>query len=388
LSPSRWCLSPIDVDGVLQDDDIPNSRAGAITGRTTSDFEGIVVIVAPEGGGGNQIPLRELLDALQYQYGPILTNDPIDYAVPKAAVTALSRFCRVAPRAVQMLDLRERLPRVASAMLLRFDKVSSYCPRHTRRRVRYSFCPACLVEQKVIHVRWDWSLSCLIRCAVHRRPLLEGCPLCSEPDPLTFTGSGAPSCLRCRSCEGSLVGTNHEMGGRDDDMEPVEDAYRAALAGAPPGLLKKATDCEFRLFVEEMFDVLAHSLNGSSNRRTTFSRLEILGIIATLILDAAPCGNKFASRSPGTQGKHLWATLVSLIPAYLGVAIEKQCLRWPAPLRRGYLSGLHYRKGKRWPSTPYRDPAVPHRPTVGADIARLYGLRPLGSDSSNGLSSI
>ena len=129
----------------------------------------------------NQIALCDLLDALESQYGPVLTNNPFDYAVPRAAVKALSRFCRVAPRAVRMLDLRERFPGVTLGMLLRFHNVGWYCPRHARRRVRYSFCPSCLVEQKVIHVRWDWSLSCLIRCAVLGDPFWRAVRYVANP---------------------------------------------------------------------------------------------------------------------------------------------------------------------------------------------------------------
>ena len=45
----------------------------------------------------NLVSLRELLDGFEEQYGQVLTNVPIDYAIPDAAVAALSRFCRVAP---------------------------------------------------------------------------------------------------------------------------------------------------------------------------------------------------------------------------------------------------------------------------------------------------
>jgi hypothetical protein len=39
-----------------------------------------------------------------------------------------------------------------------------------------------------------------------------------------------------------------------------------------PSLLKKATDRGFRLFVEEMFDLLTGILNGSSDRRAATFR--------------------------------------------------------------------------------------------------------------------
>ena len=136
------------MDGVLRDDDTvihaPAQLPIAPRPISTELLSSWLLRVA----AANQIALCDLLDALESQYGPVLTNNPFDYAVPRAAVKALSRFCRVAPRAVRMLDLRERLPRVTSGTLLRFQNVGWYCPRHTRGRVRYSFCPSCLVEQK------------------------------------------------------------------------------------------------------------------------------------------------------------------------------------------------------------------------------------------------
>ena len=336
----------------------------------------------------NQISLRELLDAFECQHGSVLTNELMDYAIPPAAVRALSRFCRVEPGTVRMLDLRERLPLLTPTVLLRFQNAGSLVPRHVPARVRYSFCPLCLVDQKVAHVRWDWSLSCLIRCAVHRRPLLEGCSTCGEPDPLTFTNADAPSSVRCRSCDGYLVESQHQMDDRDVDLQTVEAAYRTALSGMAPGLLAKATHDGFRLFVEEMFDLLTASLNGRSGRwPATFSRRDVLEIVASLILNAAPRGKKSARWPRRGSGTHLWATVVDLIPEYVGTVIEKNSIRWPAALRRGFLSGLHYRTRKRSPCTPYRSTAQLGKPAERAKIAKIYGLKTAVS-SANVLSSI
>ena len=163
----------------------------------------------------------------------------------------------------------------------------------------------------------------------------------------------------CTSCDGSLVGTQHEPDDRDVDLQAVEDAYRAALSGMAPELIKKATDRAFRLFVEEMFDVLAAGLNGRSDRRpATFSRRDVLEIVASLILNAAPRGKKIARWPRRGSGTLLWATVVSLIPAYAGAVIEENSSRWPAELRRAFFSGLHARTRKRSPYTPYRSAAL------------------------------
>jgi hypothetical protein len=66
----------------------------------------------------NLISLRELLDSVASRYGPVLSNVPIDYGVPDAAVMALSKFCRVRTKTVRMLDLRHRVSGLTTAMLL------------------------------------------------------------------------------------------------------------------------------------------------------------------------------------------------------------------------------------------------------------------------------
>jgi hypothetical protein len=163
-------------------------------------------------------------------------------------------------------------------------------------------------------------------------------------------------------------------------MQAVEDAYRAALAGTAPELLKKATDRELRLFVEEMFDLLTGSLNGRPDRGpATFSRQDILEIIAALILNAMP-GTKESGRWRGARVIRLWATLISVIPKYVGTTMEKTSFRWPAALRRRFLSALYYRTRKRWPYTPYRAAAQEGRLAMRAEIAAVCGLRVFGSE--------
>jgi len=336
----------------------------------------------------NHIRFWELLEGFQSQYGRVLTNVPIDYAVSEAAVMALARFCRVAAGTIRMLDLRQRLPGLTTAMLLRFQNGGWYYPRYAWERVRYAFCPACLAEQKIVHVPWDWSISCLMRCTVHRRPLMEGCPVCGEPDPLAFTGLFSTS-LRCRSCAGVLVASKHDTNDRDQEMQAVEDAYRMALVGAAPGLLKKVTHRGFRLFVEEMFDFLSGSLNGCSDRRpATFSRQDILEIIAMLIMNAAPVPKETARWRRGARGLRLWPTLLSLIPEYVGATMEKASVRWPLALRRRFLSGLYYRTRKRWPYTPYRAATQIGSPVKRAEIAAVYGLSSPAPNCGDGLSAI
>jgi TniQ len=41
----------------------------------------------------NLVSLRELLDGFEERYGRVLSNIPIDYAVPEAAISALAQSC-------------------------------------------------------------------------------------------------------------------------------------------------------------------------------------------------------------------------------------------------------------------------------------------------------
>jgi hypothetical protein len=75
-------------------------------------------------------------------------------------------------------------------------------------------------------------------------------------------------------------------------------------------------------------------------------------------------------------------------PEYVGAMLEKTSVRWPAALRRRFLSALHYRTRKRWPYTPYRAAAQLGSPVKRAEIANVYGLRSPATNSRNGSSAI
>jgi hypothetical protein len=291
-----------------------------------------------------------------------MTNLPSDYELPDAAVRALSQFCRVAPEKIRVLDLRQRAPHLNPALLLRVQDPFSVImrPRSNLSRVRYAFCPLCIASQRVIHVYWEWSLACLIRCGVHRTPLLDGCPNCGEPDPLTFSGFQASRL--CRTCGGNLAGSAEAPEDFPDQghIQAVEDAYRAALLGIAPdrSLLGKATDRAFRLFVENMLEILTSNLNPCSGsqdvRPVIFPREDILRIIAQLIANAAPSSDQSIRRRHYARGLVLWATLLKMVPVHKGEALEQASLRWPVPRRRRFASSLRYRTQRRWPYPPYR----------------------------------
>ena len=331
----------------------------------------------------NLVSLRELLDGFESRYGRVLTNIPIDYGITDEAVAALAQFCRVVPAQIRALDLRERAPHLNPALLLRFHDTSLvWCPRCSLSRVRYAFGPPCLASQKVIHVRWDWSVACLTRCAIHRTALVDGCPGCREPDPLTFSGFLSSASYACRTCGADLTASPRDAENvrRRSDIQAIEEDYRAMLLGiAPnPALLGKATDRAFRQFVEDMLQLLTRNLNPYSPWQTgspaLFSRRDILQIITALIENAAPSSDRRIRSRRYSRGLILWAALLGMLTDSAGEEMERSSPHWPVSLRRRFISALYYCKGRRWPCSPYGTNVATR--TAQREICRIYGLGP------------
>jgi hypothetical protein len=154
---------------------------------------------------GNCISLRELLEAVESIYPEALAIRSLDVSVPPLFLRTLSRFCRVPVRTLQALDLRRRLPHLETAMLLRFPGGDPFSSRRKECRVGYAFCPSCIANQHVVHVRWEWCFASVIRCSVHRIPLQVACPVCGESDPLSFDLPDLKPNRTCWACGASLV---------------------------------------------------------------------------------------------------------------------------------------------------------------------------------------
>ena len=183
----------------------------------------------------NHVSARELLNGFSCLHQGIALPISLDSCLDLAFLRAVSRFCRVPIRSLQGLDLQARLQPTQHALLLRFGAVPRSCPRHCDLRVGYAFCPLCIAHQNIVHVRWDWSLACLIRCAVHGTPLQLGCHVCRERDPLSFGPTVALPIRACRSCGADLArGTGAPCGPRSSEIAAVERAYRDALLGVAP----------------------------------------------------------------------------------------------------------------------------------------------------------
>jgi hypothetical protein len=245
----------------------------------------------------NFVSLCELLRGFESRYDRIPPYWPIDYCLSDAAVTSLSKFCRVPSQEIRRLDLCCRAPHLHPGLLLHFQNGSSIDSRCPSQRFRYSFCPLCIQTQPMIFVRWDWSLAYLIRCGIHGTALRDGCHNCGDPDPLVFSAPHLAPNYCCRSC-GSDITAGSESIPVKKEFLLVEDAYRNALVGVGPNpvLLGKTTDRAFRQFVEDLL-LLSRRLNPIWRKGPAqFCRQDCVQIVIVLILNAAPCSDRTVRR--------------------------------------------------------------------------------------------
>jgi hypothetical protein len=308
----------------------------------------------------NCISLLELLDAFKFNYPEILGLQSLDLGLPPSFLQSISRFCRVPVARLRALDLRQRLPHLQTALLLKFPN-NPFCPRRRHLRVGYAFCPPCIATQRVIHVHWEWCFACVVRCSVHRTPLQVACPVCGERDPLSFESQNLKPNPTCWACGGSLIDPSVNtscVSNYEPAIRAVEEAYRDALLGiAPqPSLVGKATDRAFRRFVDDMLQLLISFPQPSSlpqNKRDKEavlpSRQNPFAMIVELIANAAPSSDKRVQGFRYRQSLRIWAYLFSLIAEPEGYSLELASRHWPIALQRRFASALLLRTRKRWP---------------------------------------
>ena len=315
---------------------------------------------------GNCISLRELFEAVESIYPEAHVIESLDLSLPPSFLRALSRFCRVPVRTLQALDLRQRLPHLEKALLLRFSGGDPFSSRRKECRVGYAFCPLCLASQDVVHVRWEWCFASVIRCSVHRIPLHLGCPVCGESDPLSFDSPELKTIRTCWACGASLADPAVNCSyvrGHEPVIRAVEDAYRAALMGiAPhPSLVGKATDGAFRRFVDDMLQLLIcfpqldkDPANKTDIQAALRPRQIPFATICELIANAAPGPNNLEQQSRYRRTLRIWADLFTLFDETDASTMERASRHWPATLQRRFASALRIRTRKRWPYNRFR----------------------------------
>jgi hypothetical protein len=307
----------------------------------------------------NGASLAELVHGLESRY-PAATRGgvPLDCDVPLKTLEVLARFCRAEVEVLRRMDLRSHASGLEVRFLLAFSHPLVSYQRASWCRARYAYCAACLLAQSQIHVRWDWCFAALTRCAIHRVALRDGCPHCGEEDPLDF-GQPERSDRPCWSCRGVLadaVSDRHpapDIGGQD----VVADAYRWALCSvaAKPTLLGRATDGQFRAFVNDMLELLGVCLQQDATRtpRGRLRRQDFMTIVGDLVRNAAPSPDARHSRARRRRGVVLWTTLLALLSPEQGARLESTSRRWPAALQRRLEAAILARTRRRWPYPPY-----------------------------------
>jgi len=319
---------------------------------------------------GNCISLRELLEAVESIYPEPLAIRSLDLSIPPLFLRAFSRFCRVPVRTLQALDLQRRLPHLETALLLRFPGGDRFSSRRKDCRVGYSFCPLCIANQDVVHVRWEWCFASVIRCSIHRIPLQVACPGCGESDPLSFDHPDLNPNRTCWACGASLVDPTENCSyvrGYEPIIRAVEDAYRAALLGiAPnPSLVGKATDGAFRRFVDDMLQLLICFPQFDLDQKNTIynsaplrPRQTPFVMISELIANAAPGSNTWETQLRYRRSLKIWAALFTSFSEIDASALERASLHWPVTLQRRFASALRIRTRKRWPYDRFRSITV------------------------------
>ena len=311
----------------------------------------------------NCTPLNELLDGFDARYSCVPGLPSLDFGLTPLFLQSISIFCRAPVERIRVLDLSQRVPHLGGALLLRFTGGSACCPRAKWRRLAYAFCPLCIAEQSIIHIRWEWCFACISQCGVHGTPLQFGCASCGESDPLTF-GPSQSNSQACWSCGGGFCQPTNGLTVRRDEhiIKVIEDAYRAALLGVAPdvSLFGKATDRAFRRFVEDMLQLLVRCTglglipDPLLDKAATLPRQPLLDVIADLIANAVPSSNVKLRRLRCSRSLQLWTALMRSLPQFEGQDLEKASQRWPIPLQRRFASALRRRKQESWPYTPYQ----------------------------------
>lgn len=312
----------------------------------------------------NCISLQELMLGFQSCHPEVQCPNSLDWDFSIEFLKAMARFCRAPAGTLRSLDLRSRLPKAQKVLLLHLRAVSDECLRCRKVRIGYAFCTACIAQQRYVHARWEWAFPALLFCHVHKSPLRYGCPMCGEDDPLPF-GAPAVTSIPCWSCGTDLAGRafGSHVGRADSTYAFVEKVYRAALRGTSPdyALLGDNTAVQFRCFVDDFFQLLAwYPSPGLSPRSTDPRNLhfafrkDILGIIAALIVNAAPGSEQHGTSIRFREGLALWLRVLELLSRREAEWIEAASELWPPALRQRLNSALHQHERSRSRFSPFR----------------------------------
>lgn len=311
----------------------------------------------------NHVSVSELISGFTSVYPGIPLPCSLDRAIDRDFLRAFSLFSRVHFQTLNALDLNTRLQRSHRAVLLRFPSSSKPSPRRCDLRAGYAFCPLCIAQDSIIHVRWDWCFAGLIRCSVHDALLQLGCQICEEPDPLIFSATQTMRSHACRSCGSDLtLRTGRSKQALAGNITAIDQAYRAALMSVEPGsgLLGQVSDEQFQSLVDDLLELLAHEKcrqqlkHCKRQQEGSISDQPRLATIADLILNAIPTTDPQTRSNRHRRSLKLWTKILSSIRENVEVALKKSTRSWPVPVRARFdHARTHHERNKlRWRTDP------------------------------------
>jgi hypothetical protein len=299
----------------------------------------------------NCVSLDELLLGFQSSYPSAPCPVSLDLNLDRDFLRAMARFSRVPVITLGHLSLENQVPDPESTLLLWLTNNSAHSSRQLSRRLAYAFCHSCIAQQNSVHVRWEWTVACLLHCSVHKIPLSIGCPSCGDLDPLRFGIVPVPDHVSCQSCDANLLGHPNRSAHRPSSPRVIalEKAYRLALLGIAPDLapLDGASGAQFRLFVDDTLRLLVNHQRSQWSARCgnhqpipLSSRHEMIGTISQLILNACPDCDMYERRARYRKSLKLWNSLLAPLTSDSLRSLARASRAWPSVLQRPFASAF------------------------------------------------
>jgi len=346
----------------------------------------------------NHVSINELISGFTSVYHHIPLPYSLDRAIDRDFLRAFSQFSRVHFHTLNALDLDARLQRSGRAVLLRFPSSSKPSPRRCDLRAGYAFCPLCIAQDSIIHVRWDWCFAGLIRCSVHDALLQLGCWVCEEPDPLIFGAIQTMPSHACRSCGIDLtLRTGRSKEALAGDITAIDQAYRAALMSVEPNsaLLGQVSDEQFQSLVDDLLELLAREKCRQQLRRSkrqqkdSISDQPRLAAIVDLILNAIPTTDPQTRSNRHRRSLKLWTKILSSVRENDEVALKRSTRSWPAAVRARFDHAQTHRERNKllWRTDPLSAGSPGFKCCSHQEIRDLNAARQPGSKKDTSLLS-
>jgi hypothetical protein len=308
----------------------------------------------------NCVSLDELLLGFQSSYPSAPCPVSLDLNLDRDFLRAMARFSRVPVITLSRLSLENQVPDPESTLLLWLTNNPGHFSRQLSRRLAYAFCLSCIAQQGSVHVRWEWTVACLLHCSVHKYPLSIGCPSCGDLDPLRFGIVPVAGHVSCQSCDADLLGHPDRSAHRPSSPRviAIEKAYRLALRGIAPDLapLDGASGAQFRHFVDDTLRLLVDHQEsqwstrcGNHQPNLLSSRHEMIGTISQLIMNACPDCDMYERQARYRKSVKLWSSLLAHLNLDSRRCLASASRAWPSVLQRRFATAFGKTTRRSWP---------------------------------------